>query len=139
MKITWSVDTPLEVRRVVDPMFARWSFILPTWCHEVTGRYEVDGDPETTASCAAEPEYRRSAINIHGAFLQGDSTEREWAVRHELCHIPLGPLYSFVESLVDCIPELASRAVMQKQWEELVDGVVCDMARSFANGRPADR
>lgn len=132
MTATWMASVPVEVRAVAEPMTVRWMHILPTWCHEVVFGYEGDGPSEgTLATCQAEPEYRRATITFYGEWLTAPADEREWAVRHEFCHVPLGPLYGFVERLMECIPEAASRIVMEQQWEHHVDGVVCDLAHAF--------
>lgn len=130
-RIKWSTEVPPEVRRAAAPLFKRFASVLPTWCHWLTVEYGTPSDAVMT--CNPLPEYRQANIAIGEGWLGEEDEARELAVCHEHVHVILGPMANFLDRILEQMPEGTGKAVLAKEWEHTVEGVVCDIAHLLHN------
>lgn len=126
-KIRFASKMSDEVRSAIEPHLARWAFLIPGWCHELTVKWD---DNDTSAALCIEVyyEYRNADLVVLPNFLS-HAEYRETQVVHELMHLAVAPLTKAAEStrdaLVEQVPDVEEWAAESlRQGEE---ATVCDL------------
>lgn len=126
-KIRFSRMLSPEVRSVIEPHLAKWAFLIPGWCHEVTIIWD-DDDDDGALRINVFYEYRTADIAVLANFMTKPEY-REGHVVHELLHLSLAPLTQTAQALRDAltkkIPDVEDWATeMIRQGEE---ASTCDL------------
>lgn len=132
---------PTEVREAVTPILRSYLWLVPGWCRQLYVGYTNEGEIKGDASTSGEVEYRQAYIFFHPGWLDCDPTQRRLEVIHELLHIPLMPMTSehdeLVERLFDDAEAPKFKQTVQEQWRKSLEGTTQDLAFAIL-GIPVD-
>lgn len=122
---------PAELRDVFDPLARKWEHVIPTWCHAVWVIWDAQGKKETSLSCSVRPQYRSATIRISPSWLDGNASEREGDVLHELLHIALGPMVEIVDMVCADEENKTIAKNLERLWRNAYEGAVTDLTASI--------
>lgn len=135
VRVEWGKLVPDEVRALAEPMVQRWRHVVPTWCHELTVRWDEtpNNDADTIATMEARPSYRDATLTIGPLWLRESDAGRDGTIRHELAHLCTQALDDVFVRLLKQIKKEhpAMYADFSEQWHQALEGTTCDIAAAF--------
>lgn len=132
IRVEWIVTD--EQRATLEPDVAFAVRMVPRWVDTVTVRY--DPDEQELCSVGSAVEYRCVGVTVGDGYFSQDSSERRWAITHELVHGHIEPLANAFMSLLNATTEEDSPLYKwaKEQWRQAEEGCVCDFARRIVEG-----
>jgi len=106
VRVEWDLSLSREIRTVLEPYVARYSDLIPPWCHtlEIMSAAlagEEEGDlSDCVMAMSAQYKYRRTRLFVHTDYLDQRDDEREQMFVHELVHVLNAPLIDFTDQLI---------------------------------------
>ncbi len=132
LRVIYEAGCPPELERALQGIVAKWRWILPPACREISVTFVPDTDePGLLMSCSPSPEYRMAQLNVYPRWLVEHDRERERYTVHELSHIIVGPLTEFTHWMIQREEENEVRDVFLEQYRRLMEGVVSDLMESL--------
>lgn len=142
VRVLYSDNVPVEITAALQPLLEKWSWIVPSICHEIEVFF--DAEPEDAGNMMAvalSTEYRRATLFVYGAWLKERKVDRERCVVHELCHVATAQLAECADDMVERFgaedPKL--KAVLLEQVRRACEGVVVDLTQSLLEQRKRRR
>jgi hypothetical protein len=133
VRVIYSSDMPQEIHESVEPMMAKWAWIVPRLCDQIRIKWSEkpdDGDDgdEILGASEVSSEYRVGTIYLYPAWLSESPVSRERVFVHELCHLVVAPLAEFADFITArCSEDLILRAFVEEFNRRTLEGVVTDM------------
>jgi hypothetical protein len=135
VKLIWR-EMPKEVRRIVEPLVKKHLHLLPPWCIQLSIKYgETKDDIErAVAYIEVEPQYLQARLTICRLYLEQDDYNRESTIVHELLHVAIAPIQSFMEHLMKIyVAEESEVATWRDNFNtEVIEGVVQSLMHSLS-------
>lgn len=139
LKVLYTDSVPPEVRDLLAPLFERWLWIAPAWCHEIEVSWHEPEEDESDAILAIWPsvEYRRGEIAVFPKWLSETKRSRERAVVHELVHLLVAPMTEFYDDVLDRLTGRQAKLAeyVKAQHAKAFESVVVDMTRVLTEPR----
>lgn len=129
------LSVPKEAKAAIRPHVERWRHLIPTWCHDVTFRWEKTEGVGDVAEVECSVEYRMATVTIDPSWLDTDEAERDSIIRHELLHLALEPLAVFVEEMLSrCVADdSVFRDWTKDELRRRYEGAVVDLAKALSD------
>jgi hypothetical protein len=135
IRVLYDDGVPVEVAALLQPLVEKWSWIVPSICHELRVQFSSDADDEEAIMAVSlSPEYRAADLLVFPRWLTEKKSERERCVVHELCHIVVAPLTEFTYDVINR-GEKATREMLHEHHRRLFEGVVVDLTQSLLEQR----
>jgi hypothetical protein len=131
-RIEWEGDFPVDLRDIVEPVFAPLEMVLPTWCQTVVFRYSPGDD--NTLKIEMSIRNRWAFIRICPSWFAHSAVEREGSMIHEMCHALIEPFSWNVSRALEAYgPDEGSpgRRLLNQAVSDGLEQAVEDMARAF--------
>lgn len=135
VRLLYEGVVPAEVQAVLQPLVAKWEWIIPSICHELRVSFvSEEVEDGTLMAVQLSPEYRACNLRVYPLWLKETKKERERSVVHELCHIVVAPLTEFTDDIIRRTGKPTS-GVLREQHRRLYEGVVVDLTQSLLEQR----
>lgn len=130
--LEWLQKMPAEVRASAEPLIRKRLWRLPSWCHELSVRWD-DDDAGTGARVTVDVEYRRAQIVVCPGFLTETKAERDRIIAHEMTHIPTLALGNLFDEAMALLPKEQRhvKAMLLERWRLAMEGATCDLTEAF--------
>jgi hypothetical protein len=129
IRVVFDPSTPGEIESAVRSAMERLAHLVPGWCHEIYVAYAGDMG-STVAQMTVRFEYRRADLDVGGHFVLRNASERLEVLRHELLHLPIGPMQKAYHDLVEQLPR-GARDAAREAWRMAMEGAVSDLEEAL--------
>jgi hypothetical protein len=128
MQIEFAPTFPVELRKPVERLVRAYA---PHFCRTVDSLLiSFDDQKDSAARILVQHSYRWASISLAANWAKLSPQEREGVIVHELSHIPLTPLYTAMEAMVEELPSEEARRMATKWLEEALEAATQDVSRA---------
>lgn len=124
-----------EVKRVLE----KQAHLFPEWLSELhVKKWQQQNEddpmfaPGHTADVVVRDEYREVSLVIHEKFFKSSKKRREDVMKHEIAHMHLGPVDSYVHSIIGNLEVTDDVYEMNlEQYRRVTERMAEDLSRYF--------
>lgn len=133
VRVIYSDDMPKELFNAVEPLMAKWAWIVPRLCDQIRLKWseapdEGDDGDEILGASEVSSEYRVGTIHLYPAWLSEAPVSRERVFVHELCHLIVAPLSELADFIMSrCSEDPVLRAFVDELNRRTLEGVTTDL------------
>jgi hypothetical protein len=125
-RVIW-LNVPEELQHIFEPYLLQALPFLPRWVVELRIKWDAD-DGDSGLRSSVSPEYRTGWVIICPSWFGAADDYRRAAVRHELAHFALDPIWRFAR---DLIPKLTADEAftchLREQLRQAIEMSTCDV------------